>query len=90
MEYDIQATDFVTSATKGNVSQAIVKIVFRRRMEYHVLSTFIQTAILVITGYITFFFDIDDFTNRVMVVLTALLVVATIISSVQAVRTLVQ
>ena len=80
------ATDFVTLATSGNISLATVKIVFRRKWEYHVFNTFLQTLILVVSGYITFFFDIDDFSNRVMIVLTAVLVVATIISSVQAVR----
>ena len=39
-------------------------------------------------GWISFYFDIDDFTNRVMVVLTAMLVVATIVSTVQAVGVL--
>jgi hypothetical protein len=57
-------------------------------MEYHVSSTFVQTWILVFTGYISFFFDIHDFSNRIMVVLTAMLVVATIVSSVQAVSRL--
>ncbi len=54
-------------------------------MEYHVFSTFLQTGILVLTGYITFHFAIDDFSNRIMVCLTATLVVATIVSSVQEV-----
>lgn len=84
VEYEIQLERFSTRSIK-NTSQAVVKIVFRRKFEYHVFSTFIQTGILVLSGYITFFFDIDDFTNRVMVVLTAMLVVATIVSSVQAV-----
>ena len=44
-----------------------------------------QTILLVVCGWISFYFDIDDFTNRVMVVLTAMLVVATIVSTVQAV-----
>ena len=38
-----------------------------------------------VCGWISYYFDIDDFTNRVMVVLTAMLVVATIVSTVQAV-----
>ena len=45
----------------------------------------LQTILLVVCGWISFYFDIDDFTNRVMVVLTAMLVVATIVSTVQAV-----
>ena len=84
VEYDIQLQRFVTQ-TRNNVSEAIVKIVFRRRMEYHVFSTFIQTGILIVTGYITFYFDIDDFGNRIMVNLTATLVIATIVSSIREV-----
>ena len=36
-------------------------------------------------GYVTFFFDVDNFTDRVMVVLTTMLVIATIQSTIQAV-----
>ncbi len=56
-------------------------------MEYHVFSTILQTGILVLTGYITFYFSIDDFTNRIMVTLTSTLVLATVVSSVRDVRT---
>ena len=42
--------------------------------------------ILVLVGYLTFFFDIENFTDRVMVVLTTMLVVATITSTIQAVN----
>ncbi len=62
---------------------AKVTFVFRRRMEYHVFSTFLQTGILVLIGYVTFYFDIDDFTNRIMVNLTATLVIATFLSSIR-------
>ena len=54
-------------------------------MEYHVFSTFLQTGILVLIGYVTFYFNIDDFTNRIMVNLTAALVIATLVSSVREV-----
>ena len=36
-------------------------------------------------GYVTFYFDVDNFTDRVMVVLTTMLVIATIQSTIQAV-----
>ena len=44
-----------------------------------------QTAMLVFVGYLTLFFDIEDFTDRIMVTLTTMLVVATITSSIQQV-----
>ena len=36
-------------------------------------------------GYLSFYFDIDNFTDRAMVVLTTMLVIATIISSIESV-----
>ena len=41
--------------------------------------------ILVLIGYLSFYFDIENFTDRAMVVLTTMLVIATITSSIQAV-----
>ncbi len=76
-----------SSQSEHNVSRAAITFVFRRRMEYHVFSTILQTGILVLTGYITFYFSIDDFTNRIMVTLTSTLVLATVVSSVRDVRT---
>ena len=58
---------------------------FRRRMEFHVTNTFLQTLLLVVVGYMSFFFDIDNFTDRIMVSLTTMLVIATIVTANQAV-----
>ena len=64
-----------------------MQIVFRRRMEFHVTNTFLQTLLLVVVGYMSFFFDIDNFTDRIMVSLTTMLVIATIVTANQAVST---
>ena len=71
----------------NNISQAHVKFVFQRRIEYHITGTITQTFILVIVGYLSLFFELENFTDRIMVVLTTMLVIATITSSVQQVRT---
>ncbi len=55
-------------------------------MEFHVTNTFLQTFILIGVGYMSLFFDVDNFTDRIMVTLTTLLVVATMGSSIQSVR----
>ncbi len=68
-----------------NISRAEVKIVFRRRMEYHVTNTFLQTGILMMVGYMSYYFRVDNFTDRIMVTLTTMLVIATITSSIQTV-----
>ena len=84
VEYIIQKEELQTTSV-NNFSRANVKFVFRRRMEYHVTNTFLQTLILVLVGYITFYFDVENFTDRVMVCLTTMLVIATITSTIQQV-----
>ena len=58
---------------------------FRRRSEYHISTTLSQTFVLAIMGYLSFFFAVDNFTDRIMVTLTTTLVVATVMSSVSEV-----
>ena len=63
-----------------------MKFVFRRNMEFHVTNTFLQTFLLTCVGYFSYYFDVDNFSDRIMVVLTTMLVVATITTSIQDVR----
>ena len=86
VEYEIQM-ETLEITSKNNISQAIVKIVFRRKMEFHVTNTFLQTFILICIGYMSFYFDVDNFTDRIMVTLTTMLVIATITASIQEVNT---
>ncbi|XP_064096279.1 gamma-aminobutyric acid receptor subunit alpha-5-like [Macrobrachium nipponense] len=53
-----------------------VNLIFSNLSTYFLTSTYIPTFILLIIGYMTFFFAIDDFTDRFMAALTALLVEA--------------
>ena len=46
-EYEIQM-EALQIKSFNNISQAIVKFVFRRRIEYHVTKTFLQVNILVL------------------------------------------
>jgi len=69
----------------NNISHAEAKVLFRRKMEYHVTNTFLQSFILIMVGYLSYYFDVENFTDRIMVALTLMLVVATITSSIQAV-----
>lgn len=84
VEYEIQM-EALEFKSENNKSQAIVKFVFRRRMEFHVANTFLQTFILTCVGGFSFFFDVENFTDRIMVVLTTMLVLATVATSVQGV-----
>ena len=54
-------------------------------MEFHVTNTFLQTFILVCVGYLSLYFSVTNFTDRIMVTLTTMLVVATIMTSIQSV-----
>ena len=82
VEYEIQM-EALEFRSVNNVSQGIVKFVFRRNMEFHVTNTFLQTFLLTCVGYFSYYFDVDNFSDRIMVVLTTMLVVATINSSIQ-------
>ena len=67
--------------------QVTVLMVFQRKMEHHVFNIMFQTLMLKLIGFLTLFFDVANFTDRIMVTLTTLLVVATLTSSMQEVRT---
>ena len=86
VEYEIQM-EALEMSSNNNISQAEVKIVFRRRMEFHVTNTFLQTLILLLVGYMSYYFKEDNFTDRIMVTLTTMLVIVVIASSIQDVRT---
>ena len=55
-------------------------------MEFHVTNTFLQTFLLISVGYLSFFFEVTNFTDRIMVALTTMLVIATISTASQGVR----
>ena len=48
------------------------------------LNIYLQTILLNITAFLTLFFDVTNFSDRIMVALTVMLVVATIMSTIQA------
>ena len=85
MEYEILEPYLETGIDERNYSTLTVRIPFKRLMEYHVTNTFLQTLILVSVGFLSFFFRVDNFTDRIMVTLTVMLVVATIMSTIQQV-----
>jgi len=64
VEYEIQKEALETRTNAENISEAAIKIVFRRRMEFHVTNTFLQTLILIGVGYMSYYFEVDNFTDR--------------------------
>jgi hypothetical protein len=83
VEYEIQMVALQTTSV-NNISRAMARVVFRRRMEFHVTNTFLQTFTLICVGYLSLFFAVDNFTDRIMVTLTTMLVVATVMSSISS------
>ena len=66
--------------------KAFVRVMLRHRTESHILNSFVQTFIVLLVALVTFFFDLDDFSDRIMVNAVLLLAMATITSSIQEVR----
>ena len=64
-------------------SVAYVEINLTRQYVYHILNIFFQSLALVFTGYMSLFFNVYNFSDRVMVALTVLLVMVSLQSSIQ-------
>ena len=74
LEYEIQEWKLFIDNT-GDMSEAEVKIVFRRsgfnhrdhldifrKIEYHLLGIFLQQSVLIGVGFLTFMFEVTNFT----------------------------
>ncbi|XP_045103032.1 uncharacterized protein LOC123499296 [Portunus trituberculatus] len=65
-----------------NKSGQHIEIVMTNLYGYYISGAYVPTMLLVIISYLTFFFDLSDFTNRIMVSLTSLLVLASLFSQI--------
>ncbi|XP_023337222.1 uncharacterized protein LOC111708162 isoform X2 [Eurytemora carolleeae] len=59
-----------------------VNIVFKRRWIYHLITVFLQSILLIGIAFLTFFFKISNFQDRMMISITTMMIVATIQSSI--------
>ncbi|XP_047502382.1 uncharacterized protein LOC125047881 [Penaeus chinensis] len=75
LEYYLKE-EFMAPEDVGNYSGQVIEMKFRNLSTFYVTSTYIPTFIIVVIGYIVFFFPVEDFNERIMVALTALLVEA--------------
>ena len=85
-QYEIETENLDISKNSKNFSVAKVRFVLRHRTEFHLVTAFVQTLIVLIVAFASFFFDIHDFSDRIMVNAVLLLVIATISSSIQTVN----
>ena len=86
-EYEVVKEEMIICTIQGvNISYAQIDIMFKRKFEYHISNTFLSTMLLIIISFMTFFFEVDNFTDKIMVVLTTMLVIATLQSTTQQVQ----
>ncbi|XP_066960772.1 uncharacterized protein [Macrobrachium rosenbergii] len=62
----------------------LLSTTFAHRYGYYLLSIYLPTMLLTVIAYFTLFFEKDDFTDRIMVALTSLLVLSTFLSTASA------
>lgn len=66
----------------GDFSAVRVAVRFSRRYEFYVLTLYIPTTLLILTAYTTFYFNPAIFQPRIIVALTALLVLSSLFTQV--------
>jgi len=71
----------ITNST-SKLGKAVVKTIFKRRFIYHLVTVFIQSVNLILVAYLTFYFKLSNFQDRVMIAITTMMVVATMQSSI--------
>ncbi|KAG7172508.1 Glutamate-gated chloride channel subunit beta-like 2, partial [Homarus americanus] len=75
LQYYLVEEHMNSSMWKQN-SAVVIQLKFNNLSLYFVTSTYVPTFLLLVVGYLTFFFPLHDFNERIMVTLTSLLVEA--------------
>merc|ERR1711978_698586 len=68
--------------TSSKYASMKVSLSFTRRWFYHGINVFLQSVLLLIVAYMTFYYRVDNFQDRVMVSITCMLVIANVQSSI--------
>ncbi|ROT73560.1 Ligand-gated ion channel 50 [Penaeus vannamei] len=71
-----------SSVSQQNKSGQRVVLTLTNLYGYYISAVYIPTFLLIIVSYLTFFFPLDDFSNRITVSLTSLLVLSALFSQV--------
>ena len=77
------------ASEKQDFSKITVDVSFIRRFLFYLLTIYIPTMMLVIIAYATLFYRKDDFNSRIIVALTALLVLTNLFNQVMSELSLV-
>ena len=68
--------------TEAKYASMKVSLILTRRWFYHGISVFLQSILLLVVAYMTFYYRVDNFQDRVMVSITCMLVIANVQSSI--------
>lgn len=80
-EYTIKYVELYAS-NRGNYSGKAIRISLENLSGFYVCTTYIPTFFMVAICYSTFYYNLDDFNDRIMISLTALLVLATLFTQI--------
>ena len=80
-EYSVKKVEMF-SDDRGNYSGKGIRISLENLSGFYVSTTYIPTFLMVAICYSTFYYNLDDFNDRIMVSLTALLVLATLFTQI--------
>jgi hypothetical protein len=71
-------------STNGTDLYGVARVVtiFKRRWIYHLITVFLQSILLNCLSYMTFFFKLYNFQDRIMITITIMTILATIQSSI--------
>ena len=72
----------VVNDTGAKYSSLKVSLTFTRRWFYHGINVFLQSVLLLIVAYMTFYYQVDNFQDRVMVCITTMIVIANVQTSI--------
>lgn len=72
----------VLNKTESKFASMKVSLILTRLWFYHAISVFLQSILLLIVAYMTFYYRVDNFQDRVMVSITCMLVIANVQTSI--------
>ena len=81
VEFIVSNTNMTTAREHTTRSEIRIVINLARQYTYHLSQSFFQSWLLGFLAYLTFWININDFTDRFMGSLTALLVLASLMST---------
>ncbi|XP_047500997.1 uncharacterized protein LOC125047016 [Penaeus chinensis] len=78
LEYEIISETMTDGATKPFMSSIQVEIEFQNQYTFYITNVIVPTLLMAIICYLTFYFQLNDFQDRIVISLTSMLVLATL------------